>query len=540
MEIIFQKGIKIESNTYYKATESRYDIYPKDCVLSDNRVYYSYTTNANPPLPVGFLLQGLENVTLDFQGATLMFHGRIVPFILDGCKNVHIINLKIDYDRPFYTQAHVLECDPTRMKVRIDEGFDYRVEDGYLYAVSETWEKKLNVNDCLLWMFDRSGEKEYPIILALFGPEIFPNDNPPLPIGQILVEEEGDCLVFHGNFPKEWDANNGSNSLLFTHEVRDKCTITTVNCEDVYIENLLLIHGAALAIMGMNTKNLYIDHFDMYMDYEGNGRLVTNNADAIHMFNCKGDFVLKNSYMDGLLDDTVNVHNNYLQIVKAEGKDLTCRFVGAGVALECPLFAEGDRIAVYRGRTQESKGEYTVQKVMLDTENQQFIFGLEREIIDVESGDVIENLSGQPTILLENCKFGRFRGTMRLQSRNTTVIRNCEFANKTDSIIFTGDTTYWFESGPVNDFLIENCRFLHTACSSRLSFFGEVEYTEKEKYYHRNVTVRNCYFDAGVIASLNHVDNFVFEGNTSNGKMMIKAKKCGAVHCDDDVAVYSE
>lgn len=45
--------------------------------------------------------------------------------------------------------------------------------------------------------------------------------------------------------------------------------------------------------------------------------------------------------------------------------------------------------------------------------------------------------------------------------------------------------------------------------------------------YHRNVTVRNCYFDQGWVATLNHVDNFVFENNTSNGKMMISANACG-------------
>lgn len=541
MEKIFQKGMKIESNTYYKAQDSRYDMYPDDCIWSDNKVYFSYTTAANPPLLVGFLLKDLENVTLDFQGATLVFHGRIVPFILDGCKNVRMINFKVDYDRPFYTQAHVLECSPTRMKIRMDEGFDYRVEDGYLYAVSETWEKNLNAKDCLLWMFDRTGAKLYPIILALFGPEVFPYPNPPLPIGQILVEEaEDNCLVLHGNFPTEWEVNGGNNSLLFTHEVRDKSTITLVNSEDIYIENFLLIHGAALGIMGMNVKNLYVDHFDMYMDYEGNGRLVTNNADAIHVYNCKGNFVLKNSYMEGLLDDTVNIHNNYLHVVRADGKKLACRFLGHGVALECPWFVKGDRIAVYRGRTQERKGEYVIEEVTLDTENKLFLYTLDRDMIDVEPDDVIENLSGQPTILLENCTFGCFRGTMRLQSRNTTVVRNCEFRNKIDSIIFTGDTTYWFESGPVNDFLIENCRFLNTAYSSRLSFFGEVEFTEKEKYYHKNITVRNSYFDAGVVASLNHMDNFVFEGNTSNGVMKIKYRDCGEIRCDDGVVLIDE
>ena len=50
-------------------------------------------------------------------------------------------------------------------------------------------------------------------------------------------------------------------------------------------------------------------------------------------------------------------------------------------------------------------------------------------------------------------------------------------------------------------------------------------------------TVKNCYFDAGVVASLNHVDGFVFEGNTSNGEMQIRATDCINVRCDEGVKV---
>ena len=536
-EKCFHKGITLESNTYYVATEERYDIYLKDCVLTEEEVYFSYMPRVELPCPVGFFLKDLENVTIDFRDATLVFHGRITPFILDHCKNVRLINCKVDYDRPFYTQAHVLECNPEQMRIRIDEGFDYRVENGYLYVMSHTWEKNLNRNDCLLWLYDRTGEKEYPIILSLFGPEIFPWENPPLPIGQILVEEDGKDLILHGEFPESWEANEGNNSLVFTHEVRDKCTVTFVNCEDLYIENFILLHGAAYALMGMNSRNLYLDHFSMYANYQGNGRLVTNNADGVHLFNCKGDFVLKNSYMEGLLDDTVNIHNNYLQIVKAEGRTLICKFVGKSVTLDCPLFAEGDRLAAYRGKTLHSKGEYTVLQVALDRQNSQYVFTLDQEAVGLEEGDVIENLSGQPQILIENCEFGRFRGTMRLQSREKTIVRNCRFLNKGVSIIFTGDTTYWFESGPVCDFLIEKCSFPHTAFGPRLEFMGDVEYTEEENYYHKNVTVKDCWFEQGLVAILRHTDQFIFENNLSDGLMEIRAEECGEIRCEGNIRV---
>ena len=145
----------------------------------------------------------------------------------------------------------------------------------------------------------------------------------------------------------------------------------------------------------------------------------------------------------------------------------------------------------------------------------------------------MENMSSQPEILLENCVFGRFRGTMRLQSRSKTVVRNCEFRNKDWSIIFTGDTTYWYESGPVNDFTIENCKFYHTEHSPRLEFFGEVDYTAQENYYHKNITVRDCYFDGGTVAVLRHVDNFTFKDNTSNAPMKIETHDCAGIDVEN-------
>lgn len=536
-EVVFEKGMVFENDTYYIVKENLYDIYLEDCVVTRNPVYFSYTNTKEIEHSVGFLLKNLKNVTIDFNNATLVFHGRIVPFILDNCENVKLINFKLDYDRPFYTQAKVFECDTTHMKIRIDDGFDYRVDNGFLFVTSETWEKKLNKNDCLLWLFDRTGEKSYPIILSLFGPEIFPNENPALPIGQILIEVDGEFLILKGNFPDSWEFNDGKNSLLFTHEIRDKCTITFVDCKDLYIENFTLLHGAAYALMGLNTENIYIDNFSMFMDYEGNGRLVTNNADGVHLFNCKGNFVLKNSYMDGLLDDTVNIHNNYLTIDRIDENKIYCKSQGASVDVYCPLFVEGDEIAVYQGKSQTLKEKFVIRSVSLDETSKTFMYELNGDPCRINRGDIIENLSGQPEILIENCVFGRFRGTMRLQSSSKTVLRNCKFKNEIVSILFTGDTTYWFESGPVNDFLIDNCSFYNTKNQVRLCFEPQVEFTEKENYYHKNITVKNCYFDEGNVAYLSHVDNFIFEDNFSTGQMTLLTNSCGKIICDKNVVI---
>ena len=68
--------------------------------------------------------------------------------------------------------------------------------------------------------------------------------------------------------------------------------------------------------------------------------------------------------------------------------------------------------------------------------------------------------------------------------------------------------------------VFENCRFL--TGDDCIAGFDNI-----------NVTVRNCYFDEGLIAVLRHVDNCVFEKNTSNGEINVQKIDSGKVVCDE-------
>ncbi len=530
-EAIFQKDIIIESNTYYRADASRYDYYLSDATRSYDPEYRSHTCSAGEFLDIAFLLCDLENVVLDFGGATLLFHGRIQPFLLDNCKNVTIKNVKLDYDRPFYTQATVSSCDAHIMRVRFDDGFPYRVDGEHrgLVATSETWEYRMNRGDCLLWMYDPDDKEDHSIILALFGEEIYPKDNPPMPIGQIFVEEDGDAVLFHGNFPGDWCGRTGQ-KLVITHEPRDKSSIHTVGGENITLDHVVIVHGSAMALTGMHTKNITVDHFDFIGDFAGNGRIVTNNADGIHLFNCYGKVEIKNCTMEGLLDDTVNIHGNFLPVTELLSDGILSRPTMYGMSPALKLFLPGDRIAVYRGRTREKLAEFVLSDVETDLERGVRILRVTdpTALTALHAGDIIENLSANPEVLIENCVFKRFRGTMRLQSSGKTVIRNCRFENREVSLILTGDTEYWYESGPVTDLTIEDCYFAHADGGWRISNSTQVEYTEKAPYYHSGVTIRNCFFDGKYACAFDHVDGVTVENNrTSAEELLVSLTDCG-------------
>ena len=533
----YYKGICFNDNSVYLAKENRYDFFLDEAQeIEDDEIIVDANVKS-AKVKVAHYLVGLENVVIDFGGATLVFHGRIIPFVLKKCKNVSLVNFKVDYDRPFYTQANVINVKKGTIEAKIENGFDYEVNNGCLIAMGEGWEKNLNRDDCLLWMYDKTKQKKYEIMLGLFGNEIYPSKNPPLPIKQLQIEEKNKKIIIKGDFPDTWDTNDGNNILIITHELRDKATITLIDCDNTIIKNVTVIYGASMALIAMNSSNIEIESFNFYQNYNGNGRYVSNNADGIHTYNCSGKIVVKNCYMEGLLDDYINIHNNYVVVDSIVQDKVLIKSPGAAIGIQCPVIAEGQSLLAYNQNTVEPKETYTILNLEVDKKNQVYVVKFDKDLDKLAKGDVLENISSQPEIEIKDCYFGNIRGLARFQSRGKTIIENCTFDNPDIALIFTGDMTYWFESGPVQNFIVRGCKFYWSDTFPRFDFRCDVGFTDEENYYHKNILIENCEFlgcgkNESTLAKLRHVDNFIFRNNSYDGEVNIKIKDCGAVEAD--------
>lgn len=526
----FKKNMVLESERYYKAECKRYDFYMEDTIVTTDDVYISCSTSIKDPLSVAFFMKDLHDVTLDFGGAELIFHGRIAPFVLDGCQNISIKNCKINYDRPFYTEAKVLEVDTTHIRIKISDGFPYRVEDGYLIAESEYWENYLNEKNLRLQLYDPVTHAIAPVefIFALIGKEIFPFPNAPLPIRHLIAEEDGDEVILYGEFPASWKAGY---DLVITHERRDKHMFTAVGCSDVNIENVRIIHGGAMGFVGMHCRNLSFNNFSMYRDEE-HPHLVTNNADAIHTYHCSGHILMENCKMENMLDDSLNVHGNYTVVDECEKNRLYAAIKAFGLSTKFPNYMPGDRIAIYHGTTMSKKAEYTVEHVAVDG-SQRYLLTLDESTTGIEKGDMIENIGRQADVTIRNCSFGLFSGTMRLQSRGKILIENCSYAGKEVDILFSGDTTYWYESSPVEDVAIRNCDF-----QGPIIMAPEMTYSDDARYYHKNIRIENCRFTCSNVVRANYTEGIVFRNNcSSSGEMKLTLKHCGNCEVDENCEV---
>lgn len=469
-------------------------------------------------------LKDKKNITLDFRGHTLFLEGEIQPFFLENCENIRIKNCVVEHDRSFATEFEVLESTPTYLRGKIFEKFPCKVQDGNLIPYSKTWENhSLRYSPSFIHAFNKQTRKGEGLSLVVFGDH--PEIDESLPWAnstyRLRAKFDGDDLVLEENGNGVPTLPVGSIAVI-GHSNRKYSSIYAVSCKNLFIENFRIINGAGMGFFPQHTENIYIDGLKMTYDERSHG-VHTNEADGIHAVACSGDFVLKNSVIEGTLDDAFNIHGNFYEFLEGNGDQITV-VCGGSASGEYAVFGVGDTICIYRGATLSQGKTYTIRKIQRISERKK-IFFLNRPAEGHEAGDIIENLSAQPKIYMENCKFGKTNTHGRFQSRGGVTVKNCDTELP---FYLTGDMNFWFESSPVTNMTIENTTF--SAWCATILCLPEFTPTEQAPYYHGSLTVKNCSFTNEYPIDAKYTENIGFFQNTQvEGKNMhLVLKSCGS------------
>jgi len=397
-----------------------------------------------------------------------------------------------------------------------------------LIPTSETWENHdLNKGEMFLQVFDKNTREGAGLMVGVIGETVYRRPIPPCEVQHLKVRAAGEDVILSGKFPADWRSGL---IVVLAHEYRDKNSILMCDSRNCIIENYRIINGASFGIMAMHTENITIRHLVLHYDQESPG-ITANAADAVHTIACSGEILIEDSIFEGMIDDAINVHSNYYLAEAIDGchlsavKDKRSSFLNA----HCTVIDQGDEIAIYNGLTMELKETFRVCRAIIEDDYTVDLL-LDRSVSGINKGDMIENLSAQARLTLRNCQFGKANTHLRLQTRGTILIENCECSLP---IILTGDTNFWFESSPVRDLTIRNCRFLGPKGVIRI--IPEFTPTAKEPYYHQNIRIIGNEFDAAVPLVANRADNLVFKQNklTSPGQTFrLILKNCGRADTD--------
>ena len=449
--------------------------------------------------PVALFLKGKKNVCIDGNGAKLIIHGIMTPFLFDECENITLENLTIDYARPTMSEFTILkQTAPAEYLIKIADFSLFDIKNNRII-----WHGEKNKNGDYYWQIDYRDDMtiamrydpntEYVQMMGANGDNRFPS----IPEFE-KIDDLGDGLLkvklkdTNAFFPVGC-------TVQTRNTVRDQIGGAFVNCKNVVCKGLTIRAMHGLGLLAQLCENVTFDGLNIT---PAKGRTVASNADFFQASNCKGEVVIKNCVCSFGHDDFVNVHGTHLKVLEknAENNRIKVTFVELHSRGFCP-FKAGDEIDFINRLTLLPYGSAVIKNVT-QISDLEFLLSLDR-LPEVNVGDVIENATNTPALTVENNKFGPStgRGVLCTTRKKIVIKNNVFYKTGGNALCVEDDCNFWFESGYVTDLTFENNKIIDCAYGSLgkggvpvISVNPQVIKKDESIYVHKNITIKNNEF----------------------------------------------
>ena len=448
-----------------------------------------------------FDLSGLENVTIDGNGAELLMHGQIIPFFMENAKNITIKNLTIDWAHPFYAQGEVVAAGAAWFEVRFEPEYNVQVVDGQLTAINPDLKYPAHFHN-LNFIDPAKGEQAYRST----------DEYGMLRVGNYTATRKAGS-IFRIASDQMRNKPQAGQIAVFQYEGRTSPAIAVHNSSNIRIENVTQYHAAAIANIFEGSENIYIDR--MTMKRRGN-RWYSALNDATHHVDCRGDLFITDSHFEFQNDDAVNIHGIYRTVDSASGRNGLRLRLNHYQQLGVNTIHPGDTVALCDLETLEILAKLTVSSVAPhDHQITDYIFKEALPDLDWRhvaamyyQTNVHVNISGN------TFKNNRARGIL-VKTYGPIRIHNNYFHTAGPAVI-TGYGTRgkWFESGPLDDLEItkntfDQCMFGDWGRTLFSMGTGQGKPTSKNIRIHHNKIIQI----QKPLVSVNNVENFEFHDN---------------------------
>lgn len=494
----------IEEGTYHFYPEKAYE-------------QYSYVSNHDNTLRrIAFPIKGFDGLTLQGFGAKLIFHGVMMPFLIEDSKNIDVSGFSIDWHIPLHSEALVVANDQENGSVdlKIAENFPYTIRNEKLIFIKEGYEHDLgnailydplrkavayNTNDYTPLRMNKNIEIrnkhsfDFQNYVDLRSPKyVYQNQEnilkaeelahglvrisglskSPPPVGMVLVAK----------------GQNGDN--------RTANAIHINKSQDIKIYDVTIHHAGGMGVIGERSINITLDNMKIFPNPES-GLMVSTTADASHFVNCKGEIIINKCNFRNQLDDATNVHGSYVIVEDVLSVNKIGVRVGHFQQGGFDFAGPGDKIGFINQKLSANVEFETTVQSFTKLNERYYIITLNENVAEKLSKDyVVENLDWYPELTITNNHFAdnRARGIL-LSTPKKTIVRNNYFSNMMSAIFIPVELTWWYESGSAQDLLIEGNTFGDCAYGGgdRPVIYIETD-LDKTDYIFGNITISNNTF----------------------------------------------
>lgn len=520
--------IHIAPGTYHFYPDKAYEKY---CFISNHDDGLRRT-----PFPV----IGFDGLIIEAEDAKFIFHGLMVPFIIEESAQIEISGFSIDWELPLASEALVVARDEANktFDISISKDQPYEIRNGELIFLKEGYEHNLDRN--IFWdpktgavahnttSYGPGNTRSNPSVVRFTDAIDYPyHMDPKLPVydyrGEsisVFAEEIEPGIVrisFSGNRvpPKEGlvlvaKGLNGFN--------RWAPAIRIKNTDDIEIKDVSIYSAGGMGVIAESSSNITLDGVEVKTS-PGTDRMLSTSADATHFVNCRGTVVLRNSEFSNQLDDATNVHGIYLQVKDVIASDKIGVNVGHFQQLGFDFGEAGDKIAfVIPDQSYDAVFTATLKRIKKKNKRY-FTVEFEEDLnLDQNRYYVIENMSAYPDLEISGCtiKNNRARGVL-LSTPRKILVENNFFSTMMSAILIPTELGFWHESGSPKDLVIRNNNF-GDCCygGSQSPLINMHTDVHNGSYPFQNIVIENNTFntfDASILGA-NNVKGLIFRNNT--------------------------
>ncbi|WP_242120536.1 right-handed parallel beta-helix repeat-containing protein [Aestuariivivens sediminicola] len=510
------KGIRFPKGTYHF-----YPTYAPD-------IYAAITNNDNGLKRTPFPIINFKDFHIDGGGSEFIFHGKMVPFIIEESTDITVTGFSVDWEVPFFAQGTIVANNPNAktFDVRMETPFlvddnriyltleredsPYEQKFGHRYAKQEKYHQRLGQN--IIW--DRSTKAPlYNHVLYsgfdnsyFFGAETLNDSTVRLTSKYRKVPPVGSVFISKGEY-------------LYN---RQNPGFRVFKSKDLLFQNINVYHAGAMGLIAERSADITLDSFNVVLR-EGSNRLVTTIADATHFCNCKGLITIKNCTFENMLDDATNVHGTYARVKKIIADNQVAYETYHPHQKDYFFGAKGDSVRIIDHHTLLPKSDILIIEDVKRINEKVSILSFNTSVKDIaQEFDGIDNISWHASATIENntIRNNRARGFL-ISTTRKVAIRNNYISSQMAAMRMSGDLQLWNESGPCDSLLIENNKFVNNLHGGNkqavLLIDPEQEVVEdKDKgFYHKDIIIRNnefYTFDSPILRA-ESVDGLVFQSN---------------------------
>ncbi|MBA6152807.1 right-handed parallel beta-helix repeat-containing protein [Gelidibacter maritimus] len=473
------------SNVTIKFQEGRYDFWPEH---SPKREYFISNTSSEIECPsktktIALLLEGLENITIEGNGALFIMHGKMINFAFVNCKNIIMQNISFDYERATMSELKLEAVSTNSITASINPSSTFRIIEHQIEFYGDNWtlEKHHTIAvdpEMAAWYYSDFGP-----LLKSKAEKIAPYK-----------------VVFTGDFSK---ANYKEGQVLTVRDpIRDQVGGFIAYSKNVELKNVNMHYMHGMGIISQFSDNITFDAVNVQPRKE-TGRLIAAFADAFHFSGCKGQITIKNCTTNGAHDDAVNIHGTHLKIREKLAHNIVNLEFMNHQTYGFDAFFKGDTLNFTHSKSLQVYGQGIVKKVAKISDRIVQIVLMEDLPNDLKINDVVENITWTPSVTIKDNYFSgtNTRGVLLTTRRKSVIENNVFYRTGMHAILIANDASSWYEAGAVRDVTIRGNQFIECGYNQSpdsyiINIWPENHETVPNYFVHENIVIEDNLFQS--------------------------------------------